>query len=311
MDIIRTLAVTEAELTPQPWKWNPHPDVWVTVLALLLMYLYVTRVLGPKAVPRGEPIITRSQSRWFFTGLVLLWIAVDWPVHDISEDYLYSLHMVQHLFLTWVIPPMMLMATPEWFARLVLGRGRAYRIFRLLTRPLVAGLLYTAVFAVSHIPAIVDGSVETAWVHFTVHCVVVFTALLMWTPVCGPLKELRVSLPIQCIYLFLLGVFPIIPGAWLTYSPDVVYTSYLKPWDSFWGFSALGDQQFAGWIMKGAGSLYAGAIIIVLFFRWHRETTEGDDESRRERDRERLARFRAQQAGTATPNGTAGQPAPG
>ena len=59
--------------------------------------------------------------------MVLLWLASDWPVHDIAEEYLYSAHMIQHLLLTFVVPPLFLLATPEWLARLVVGRGTAER----------------------------------------------------------------------------------------------------------------------------------------------------------------------------------------
>lgn len=311
LDLVWITAATEADATPQPWKWNPHPEVWVMIVVLALMYLYATRVIGPKVVPRGEPIITRSQSRWFFTGLFILWVAADWPVHDLAEDYLYSIHMIQHLLLTWVVAPMMLLATPEWLARLVVGRGRVYRVFRLLTRPLVAGVIYSSLFAISHLPAVVDGSVRWTEVHFTAHVLIVVSALLMWNPICSPMKELRSSLPIQGIYLFLLGVFPIIPGAWLTYSLDVVYEVYVHPWDSFWGLDPMADQQVAGFIMRVVGGLYAGAIIVMLFFRWFRESTKGDEEDRRARDRERIARYRAEHPESVTPNGKTGQPAPG
>jgi putative membrane protein len=305
------LAATNPDLTPHPWRWVPHPEVWVMVAVLALMYLYATRVVGPKVVPPGEPIITRSQSRWYFTGLVLLWVTVDWPFHDLAEDYLYSIHMVQHLLLTWVIPPMMLMAMPEWLGRLVLGRGRTYRVFRLLTLPLVAGVLYNVVFALGHLPVVVNDSIRWSAVHFTVHLVIIFSAILMWNCVCGPLKELRASLPVQCIYLFLIGVLSIIPGAWLTYSQDVVYTAYIHPWHSFWGLTTLGDQQLAGFIMRAIGGMYSGIIIIVLFFRWARELTANDDDDRRARDRERIARFRAEHPESATPSGRTGQPTPG
>lgn len=309
-----TLARTDPDLTPQPWRWIPHPEVWVMIAVLVLLYLYATRIVGPKVVPAGEPIITRSQSRWYFSGLAVLWVAVDWPFHDLAEDYLYSIHMVQHLILTMVVPPMMLMAMPEWLARLVLGRGRAYQTFKILTLPIVAGILYNAVFALSHLPLVVNDSIRWSAVHFTAHVIIILSAILMWNCVCGPLKELRVSLPVQCIYLFLIGVMSIIPGAWLTYSQDVVYSAYVHPWKSFWGLTTMGDQQLAGFIMRFAGGMYMGAIIIVLFFRWARESTVGDDEDRRTRDRERLARFRAEHPvppSGSTPSGRSGQPTPG
>lgn len=310
MDPSVIFAAYQPALHPEPWRWVPHPEVWVMIAALVVMYLYATRVIGPKVVPPGQPIITRSQSRWFFTGLVILWAAVDWPFHDLAEDYLYSIHMVQHMLLTMVVAPMMLLAMPEWLARLVLGRRKAYRAFRLITRPLVAGIIFNAVFALSHLPTVVNDSVRWSGVHFTAHVIILFSAIIMWNCVCGPLKELRASLPVQCIYLFLMGVLPIIPGSWLSYSQDVVYHVYIHNWPRFWGFTPVEDQQFAGFIMKAVGGMYLGFVIIVLFFKWAREQTEGDAEDLRARDRERIARYRAEHPEKVriSANGTGGPP---
>ena len=288
---------TDPSLTPQPWKWVPHPEVWVMILALALMYLYVTRILGPKAVPRGEPIITRSQSRWFFTGLVLLWVAADWPVHDLAEDYLYGCHMVQHLLLTLVVPPMMLLATPEWLARLVLGSSDsvAYRAFRFATRPVFAGIVFNLVYVGSHAPWIVDESVKSAGFHFTVHLVLVVVSIMMFVCICGPLKELRISLPGQALYLMLMGILPTIPAAWMVFAPNVVYKAYIHPWSSFWGLSPMGDQELAGFIMKFVAGLYMGSIIGVLLFRWAHQEEESTSIVRRKRDRDRLAQLDAAQ----------------
>ena len=70
---------------------------------------------------------------------MLLWVAADWPVHDIGEQYLYFVHMIQHLLLTLVVPPVMLLATPEWLARLVVGEGRVDRCVHRMARPVPAG----------------------------------------------------------------------------------------------------------------------------------------------------------------------------
>ena len=286
---------SQSSLTPHPWAWKPHPEVWIMIAALVLMYFYVTRVIGPKAVPKGQPIITRSQSRWYFSAIFLLWVAADWPMHDIAEDYLYSVHMVQHLTLTLVIPPMILIATPEWLARLVLGRGRTYRIFRFATLPLVAGVLYNVIFAFAHIPWVVDDSVRSAGFHFGMHLALVLAALLMWNCVCGPLKELRISLPAQCIYLFLMSILPTVPGAWLVFANGVVYKEYIHPWPKLWGLTPIMDQQLAGFIMKVIGGLYLWSIIVKLFFNWSRHQQDADDKRKVAKREARLA-----MAGTAS-----------
>ena len=89
-----------------------------------MLYVYAARVIGPKVVPAGHAAGHPRAGRWFALGIVLLWVAADWPVHDIGEQYLYFVHMVAAHLLTLVVPPVMLLATPEWLARLVVGRGR-------------------------------------------------------------------------------------------------------------------------------------------------------------------------------------------
>ncbi|MEO9224292.1 MAG: cytochrome c oxidase assembly protein, partial [Acidimicrobiales bacterium] len=202
------------------WTWQPHPEVWALVVALALCEVYATRVIGPKVVAPGEQVMTRVQRRSWWLALFLLWLAADWPMHDWAEGYLYSVHMVQHLLLTLVIPPLVLLATPEWLARLVLGPDRThlpYRVYRLLTRPLFAGVLYAAVFALGHWPQVVDLQLENGPFHYSFHVLYVVTALLMWSCICGPLKELRISIPGQIGYLFVLSIPPTVPGGWLVF----------------------------------------------------------------------------------------------
>ena len=57
--------------------------------------------------------------------MALLCAASDWPIHDIGEKYLYSAHMLQHMMLTYFMPPLVLLATPEWLLRVLVGNGRA------------------------------------------------------------------------------------------------------------------------------------------------------------------------------------------
>src|SRR5690606_6343713 len=111
------------------WRWQPHPEVWVLVGGVALLAVYALRVVGPKVVPTGQQVVSRQQLAWFALGMILLWIASDWPMHDVAEEYLFSVHMTQHMVLTYLVPPVLLLATPEWLARLVLGQGRVKRVF--------------------------------------------------------------------------------------------------------------------------------------------------------------------------------------
>lgn len=249
------------------WRWVPHPEVWVLVGGLVALALYASRVIGPKAVPAGTPPITRSQRAWFALGIVLLWLASDWPVHDIGEQYLYLVHMSQHLVLTLVVPPVMLLATPEWLARLLLGRGRVDRWVHRLARPVPAAALFNGLVLATHVTGVVNLSSENGLFHYGVHTALVLSAVLLWIPVCGPLPELRIAMPAQMLYLFITSIIPTVPGAWLTFAEGAVYSAYDIP-DRLWGISVTSDQQAAGLIMKLAGGTYLWIVIATIFFVW-------------------------------------------
>ena len=258
------IASIEPTLNADPWRYQQHLEIWVLIIGLLIAFVYAIRVLGPKVVPNGE-VISRKQIRVFSLMIVLLLISTDWPMHDIAEEYLYSMHMLQHTILTYIIPPLALLATPEWLFRLLVGQGRTYRVIRFLTRPVIAAVTYNAVLLITHIPALVNRSAAGGPLHYSLHVLLVFSALMLWTPVCGPAKEWRMSYGAMMTYLFCTSLVPSIPAGWLTFAEGAVYNHYDTP-IRVWGMSVLSDQQLAGGIMKLGGAIFLWALIITIFF---------------------------------------------
>ncbi len=249
-------------------SWQPHVEVWFLVLGIIALGFAVQRVIGPKVTPAGESPTTRSQRGWFWAAVVLIWLASDWPMHDVSEEQLYMVHMVQHMLFTLIIPPMFLLAVPEWLARLLVEEdGHTRRLVTWLTRPLVAGLQFAVLGLLIHWSGVVNYSLESGPFHYGLHTLIFGSALVFWVPVCGPLAELRMSGPGQMVYLFIASLAPAIPGAWLAIAEGVVYSGYDIP-ERLWGVSVTTDQQVAGLIMKLGGTFYIWGLITVLFFRW-------------------------------------------
>lgn len=248
------------------FRWVPHPEVWVLVLSLIALYVWAGRVIGPKAVPAGQPAYSRRQITCFVLGILLLEAAADWPIHDIGEKYLYLVHMSQHLVLTLVMPPLLLLATPEWLTRLVL-QGRADRWIHKLARPIPAGIMFNALALLSHAQFVVNNASSNGIFHLGMHTAIVTTAFLFWTPICGPYPELRISMPAQMVYLFSASIVPTVPGAWLIFANGAVYKAYDIP-QRLWGISVTSDQQVAGLIMKLIGGTYLWILITRIFFVW-------------------------------------------
>ena len=98
----------------------------------------------------------------------------------------------------------------------------------------------------------------------------------MWIPVVSPIPELRLSLPGQMFYLFLMSIIPTIPAAWLTFAEGNVYRHYDDGY-LMWGISVQSDQQAAGLIMKLIGGFYLWSIIVFKFYVFAREHTRNQN----------------------------------
>jgi putative membrane protein len=263
-----------------PWKFEANPEVYLLVVFLIAAYVYAMRVIGPRAVAPGQPVFTH-RNVWCFTGaMVLLFTASTWPLHHIAEDYLYSAHMLQHMMLSYFMPPLVLLATPTWLLRLLVGTGRTWRVVTFMTKPVVAAVVFNVAVMVTHIPPVVNASVQSAPLHYALHLLLVLTAVLMWMPVVGPFHELRISDAAKPIYLFLQSVVPTVPAGWLTFAEGVVYKHYNQP-VRVWGISPTDDQQIAGAIMKIGGSFFLWALVIFYFFKRFATSWKEDNTYRR------------------------------
>jgi len=260
-----------------PWRFQANPEVYVLVAFLVGAYIYSIRVIGPRAVPAGQQVVSRTNIICFVGAMILLFSASTWPIHQIGEDYLYSVHMLQHMMLSYFMPPLVLLATPTWLMRLIVGTGRAWRVVTFMAKPVVAAVVFNMVVMVTHIPPVVNSSVQSAPLHYGLHALLVLTSLLMWTPVVGPFEELRLSHAAKPIYLFLQSVVPTVPAGWLTFAEGVVYKHYNQP-VRVWNISVTDDQQLAGAIMKIGGSVFLWTLVAFYFFKrfatnWKEENT--------------------------------------
>jgi putative membrane protein len=163
--------------------WHAHLDVWLLFGSIVAAYLVAVR-RHERAT--GEAPV-RRRTRLFLAGVGVLMLGAGWPVHDLAERYLYVAHMTQHLLFSLVAPPLLIAGTPPWMLRRLLRNATVARVFRFLTRPLVALILFNAVLLFTHWPAVVATSVGSEWTHFGLHVLLVGSALAMWWPVMSPL----------------------------------------------------------------------------------------------------------------------------
>lgn len=255
--------------------WHVHPSVWLVLGAIWVAYLVAARRRTP--VARVEREERRRRTILFSSGMAVLWIGADWPMHDLAERYLYSMHMVQHMLFTLVAAPLIVAGIPGWLWRGLLRPRSVALAFRFLTRPVVALVVFNGVLLFTHWPEVVDASVGSEWIHFGLHVLIFGSAIVMWWPVLSPLPEApALAPPAQMLYLFLQSLAPTIPASFLTFGHTLLYPVYAT-YPRIWGLSPLDDQLIAGLVMKIGGGLILWGFITVIFFNWHARERTGWD----------------------------------
>ncbi len=254
--------------------WSTEPSIWIGMTLLIGAY-FAAR--GPlRARFSGSAPVTSSQTIWFLLGWLVLLFALVSPLDPISDEYLFSAHMVQHILMTLVAPPFLIMGTPGWMLRPFLRYEPIARTARLLTMPLVAFAIFNVDFMVWHAPILYEATLEHESIHILEHLLFISTAVLNWWPVLSPLPELpRLPYPAQILYLFLDAVPSTVLGAIFSFASAVVYPTYAAAPRVF-GIGALDDQLYAGLIMAMPGAMIYLLALSIVFFQWlgHEERAE-------------------------------------
>jgi putative membrane protein len=269
--------------------WSFEPGVIAGLLCLAVAFaLAATRYravvlrLGgqaPRWLPPGALAAERQgylaprQVVCFFLGLLIAALALLSPLHALGESALLSAHMVQHLAITQVVPPLLLLGIPGWMLRPLLRQPGVRDVARTLLNPLTAFGLFNLVFAAWHVPVIYDLSLHVPLLHAIEHGLFLTLAVVAWWPVLGPAPEFpRLPYGAQVLYLFFQSLPPTILGAIISLTERPLYATYwAAPRMGFLGFASLTpleDQQLGGLIMWIPGALGYFLVLSVVFFLW-------------------------------------------
>ncbi|MFN4261364.1 MAG: cytochrome c oxidase assembly protein [Gemmataceae bacterium] len=251
------------------WVFDP----WVIVPLLLTAAIYYRgwRMLRQ----RGAPYFDGPRLAAFLAGIVALLIALVSPLEPFASMLL-QVHMLQHLLLMFVAPPLLLFGAPllpllrglpaamrrHWVAPLArweVARG----LFRWLTHPVVAWLLFVILTWLWHIPRLYDLALRSPTWHIVEHLCFFGGSVLFWWPVVQPYPSRpQVSRWWLVPYLLLAGAQMTALSAVLTYTNHVLYPHY-ETVPRLGGVSALEDQALAGVLMWVPGS-----IVLLLAIVW-------------------------------------------
>lgn len=238
-----------------------HAEVLAGLAAIAALYLWAARAQRRRLAPGRLAAMAG--------GLAVLALALNGPLHDLSDHYLFSAHMVQHLLLAFLMPPLLLYGTPGWLLRPLLRHPLVVRGGRALTRPVGAFAAFNLVLVGWHLPPAYNLAMAVHPVHIVQHLMIMAAAVLLWWPVLSPARELpRAPYPVQLLYLFVVGLPMVVVSVFITMADSVLYPAYLSA-PRLWEFlTPRADQHLGGLIMWIPGGLVFLIAISVVFFRW-------------------------------------------
>jgi len=251
-------------------KWSIHPSTVIGIAALGAIYAWRAREAAPGEEVKGW------QKLSFFSALFLMFASLNGPLHDLSDDYLFSAHMVQHLILTLAMPPMMIAGVPGWMLRPLLGKRVIGAIARTITRPFWCFTIFNLSIALWHLPFFYNSAMANHNIHIVEHLIFMAAAVLMWWPLTSQLPELpRLPYPGQILYCFLMSIPMSIVAVYITMADHILYPAYSSA-PRIFPLSPMEDQMLGGLIMWVPGGLIFAIIMSVVFFKW---SASGEDNS--------------------------------
>ena len=284
MALTTTEALAHGTLASEPTPlsaltaWSPDPLPWTAVLVAAGAYLIAVRRVN-RAHPR-VPVPGWRVSAWL-AGLVVILLALVSAVDVYAADFL-SVHMVQHLLLAMVAPPLLALGAPiTLLLRVASPRARQRlilpvlhsRVVRVMASPLVAWPLFAIVMWLTHFSPLYEAALDDPAVHIAEHLVYLASGVLFWWPVVAadPIPR-RLGYGARLAYLVLQMPVNAAVGLAIYAAPTVLYAHYAQI-ERAWGPDALTDQQIGGLLMWGAGDLLLLAAVPVVVAAWMRADT--------------------------------------
>jgi len=246
-------------------SWDIHPSLLLAVGLLVGAYVGGAIVVGRR--------LQRAPTAWqitsFTSGVALLLLALQSPLHHLADDYLFSAHMAQHELITLAAPPLLLIGTPDWLVRGLARRLPFRAALHTTAYPIIAFALFNLLFSFAHVPSIYDALFGNEALHRSTHILFVAAATITWLPILSPVPDVipRISQPAQMLYCFLQTIPGSLVGSLLTLADWVLYRHYgTRPLDL--GIAPVSDQQLGGLLMWVVGGTFFLVVLTVIFFTW-------------------------------------------
>lgn len=267
--------------------WSGDPLPWIGIVLAVTLYLVAVRI-----VDRAHPAtrVPRWRIAAWLAGVAVLALALVSAVH-IYAGSLFTVHMVQHLLLAMVAPPLLALGAPTTLTlraaspnvrRSVLLPVLHSRPVRAISWPPVGWTFFAVVMWATHFSPLFNAALENQTLHSAEHVLYLLAGVLFWWPVVGadPIRW-RLSPIGRMVYLAAQMPFNTAVGLAIYFAPTILYPHYALLGRT-WGPAPAIDQQVAGIVMWGIGDVILLGALVLAIEAWLRA-----DEKRSRRKRER------------------------
>jgi cytochrome c oxidase assembly factor CtaG len=260
-------------------EWTLAPAILLAIALWIGIYVWRFRNARKEAGGRGAGI---AQAGAFAGFIVVMTIALVSPIDGLGTDYLFTMHMAQHILLGDIAPLLLLLALSRVIMRPATRRFHSFeRRLGPLAHPVAFILIWFALVYFWHIPAMYEAAIENPFVHAIEHGSFFIAGCAVWWPLIQPVP-MRYKLRGLAVFGYILaaklglGIL----GLYLTWSKSVAY-GYYETVPRIWGLSPIQDQNVGGAMMMLEQSLVLVSAFVILFVRMLLQSEE--EERRRER----------------------------
>ncbi len=238
--------------------WPLDPTVYAGLLALFFGHAWLAREADDAR---------RKHSLYFGLGLLTIWVALETPIDTISDYYLDSVHMLQHVMLGFVAPPLLLLGlSPQMVGRIVRVPG-----VRELTEPIPAQLIAGVVMIVWHVPWLYDATLHWEELHIMEHLTFIAAGVVLYWPILQATSahaRWQMSAGAKLLYMLVAtlpqdGVALVLLFSRVPFYDFYVHVPRLVP-----SLTPLIDQTLAGAVLMILGKATLTVAGLAVFFRW-------------------------------------------
>jgi putative membrane protein len=239
-------------------SWPLDPTVYAGLAALFLGHAWLARRVDD-ALPK--------HTFYFGLGLLTLWVALETPIDTISDHYLDSVHMLQHVLLGFVAPPLMLLGLSPKMAAQVAG----VPLVRAITEPVPAQVVAAVVMIGWHVPALYDATLHSESLHVVEHLTFIAAGLVLYWPMLEATSaqaRWQLSPVLKLVYMLAATLPQDGVALVLLFSRVPFYEFYVHVPRLVDSLTPLIDQTLAGAVLMVLGKATMSVAALSVFFRW-------------------------------------------